>query len=68
MLRMLKVASIIDVDQTSGVTAPDLGEEDGQGQKMDAVPQGAAAQGPLSYQSHNAPCSSLSWFPHHTEQ
>ena len=41
MLRMLKVASIIDVDQTSGVTAPDLGEEDGQGQKMDVVPQGS---------------------------
>lgn len=41
MLRMLKVASVIDVDKTSGVTAPHLGEEEGQGQKMDAVPQGA---------------------------
>lgn len=41
MLRVMKVASVIDVDQTSGVTAPHLREEDGQGQKMDAVPQGA---------------------------
>lgn len=69
VLRVLKVASVITGDlRRKGVTGPDLGEEDGTGTEDGRGAPGAAAQGPQAINTNNAPCSSLSWFPHHTEQ